>query len=44
MQFQIQPNIWNMSKIKILIYTLDIYNLQTRTALFPDQENSLKSR
>ena len=31
-----------MSKIKILIYTLEKYNLQTRIVSFPDQENLLK--
>ena len=31
-----------MPKIRILIYTPDIYNLQTRTASFPDQEKLLK--
>ena len=31
-----------MSEIRILINTLDIYNLQTRTASFSNQEKLLK--
>ena len=31
-----------MSKIRVLIYRLDIYNLQTKTASFTDQEKLLK--
>ena len=31
-----------MSKIRIIIHTLDIYNLQSRTASFPDHEKLLK--
>ena len=27
-----------MSETRTLIYTLDIYNLQTKTVPFPDQE------
>ena len=30
-----------MSKIRVLIYRLDIHNLQTKTVPFPDQENFL---
>ena len=31
-----------MSKIRLLIYRLDIYNLQTKIVSFPDQEKLLK--
>ena len=31
-----------MSKIRILIYRLDIHNLQTKIVSFPDQEKFLK--
>ena len=31
-----------MSKILVLTYRLDIYNLQTKIASFADQEKSLK--
>ena len=31
-----------MSKIRVLIYRLDIYHLQTKTVSFPDQEKLLK--
>ena len=31
-----------MSKIRVLIYRIDIYNLDTKTASFPDQEKLLK--
>ena len=31
-----------MSKIRVLIYRLDIHNLQTKTVSFPDQEKILK--
>ena len=34
--------IQNMSKIEILTYTLDKYNLQTRIISFPDHEKLLK--
>ena len=33
-----------MSKIKGIIYRPGIYNLQTGTVTFPDQEKFLKSR
>ena len=33
---------FGMSETRILIYTLDIYNLQTRIVSFPDQEKLLK--
>ena len=36
------PKISHMSKITILIYTLDKYNLQTRIVSFPDHEKLLK--
>ena len=36
------PKISDMSKIIILIYTLDKYNLQTGIVKFPDHENLLK--
>ena len=32
----------NISKIRDLIYRLDIYNLQTKIESFPDQEKLLK--
>ena len=32
----------DMSKIRISIYTLDKYNLQTRIVSFPDHENLLE--
>ena len=32
-----------MSKIRILIYAIDIYNLQTRTDSFPEQEKIAKN-
>ena len=35
---KILPKISDMSKIRILIYTLDIYNLQTRIVSFSDLE------
>ena len=31
-----------MSKIRVLTYRFDIYNLQTKTVSFPDQEKLLK--
>ena len=31
-----------MSKIRVLIYRHDIYNLQTKIVSFPDQEKLLK--
>ena len=31
-----------MSKTRVLIYRLDIYNLQTKTASFPDHKKLLK--
>ena len=31
-----------MSTIRVLIYRLDIYNLQTKLVSFPDQEKLLK--
>ena len=31
-----------MSKIRVLIYKLDIHNLQTKTVSFPDQQKFLK--
>ena len=30
------------SKLRVFIYRLDIYNLQTKIASFPDQEKLLK--
>ena len=30
-----------MFKIRVLIYRLDIYNIQTKTVSFPDQEKLL---
>ena len=36
------PKISHMSKITILVYTLDKYNLQTRIVSFPDHEKLLK--
>ena len=38
----ILPKISDMSKIRILIYTLDKYSLQTRIVSFPDQEKLVK--
>ena len=32
----------DMSKIRVLIYRLDIYNLQTKTVFFQDQEKLLE--
>ena len=32
----------DMSKLRILSYTLDKHNLQTRTVSFPDHEKLLK--
>ena len=31
-----------LSKIRVLIYRLDIHNLQTKTVSFPDQETIVK--
>ena len=31
-----------MSKISVLIYSLDIYNLQTKIVSFPDEEKLLE--
>ena len=31
-----------MSKIRVLTYRFDIYNLQTKTVSYPDQEKLLK--
>ena len=39
---QILPKISDMSKIKILVYTAEKYNLQTRIVLFADDEKLLK--
>ena len=39
---QIWPKISDMSKIRVSIYTLDKYNLQTRIVSFPDHEKLLK--
>ena len=39
---QIFPKILGMSTIRIIIYTLDKYNLQTRIVSFPDHEKLLK--
>ena len=36
------PKILDMSTIRILIYTLEKYTLQTRIVSFLDQEKSLK--
>ena len=36
------PKISDMSKIRILVYTVDIYDLQTRTVSFPGHETLLK--
>ena len=36
------PKILDISKIRILIYTLEKYNLQTRILSFPDHKNLLK--
>ena len=36
------PKNSNMSKIRILIYILDVYNLQTRTVTFHDYKKLLK--
>ena len=38
----ILSKISNMSKIGVLIYRIDIYNLDTKIAPFPDQEKFLK--
>ena len=38
------PKISDIFKIRDLIYTLDIYNLQTRTVSFPDHEKLLKEK
>ena len=32
----------DMSKIRVLIYNLDKYNLETKIVSFPDHENLLK--
>ena len=39
---QIFPKVSDMSTIKILIYTLDKYNLHTGNVSFPDHEKLLK--
>ena len=41
---QMLPKISDMSKIRISIYTLDIYNLQTRIISLLDHEKLLKEK
>ena len=41
-KFPQSPKIQDMSRIKILTYTLDKYSLQTRTVSFPDHKKLLK--
>ena len=38
----ILPKISDMAKVRISIYTLEKFNLQTRIVSFPDHDNLLK--